>query len=219
MFGQEWWHSPLIPAHGRQRSVDPCEFKSTLVYIISSRQSGIYRKTLSQRAKRKEKSWSEPQSNEWKEFGADPNKIEHHILSLPLKNFFYGLFQTWSHIAALAGFQLIHKAGFKLLILLPSCPQCWDFSFALQHPVLLTTLKSRVSCLSSECQFLTIKHKKLLRDPIETKLYFLELSDTSESVHRIPTNGKHFLIVSRYQLTLFQNAHTNPILQLITLRH
>lgn len=92
MFGQAQWHSPLIPARGRQRSVDPCEFKSTLIYIISSRQSGIYRKTLSQRAKRKEKSWSEPQSNEWKELGADPNKTELHILSLPLKNFFSCLF-------------------------------------------------------------------------------------------------------------------------------
>lgn len=157
MFGQAWWHSPLIPARGRQRSVDPCEFKSTLIYIISSRQSGIYRKTLSQRAKRKEKSWREPQSNEWKELGADPNKTELHILSLPLKNFFSCLFQTWSHIAAHTGFQLINKAGFQLLILLPSCPQCWDFSCASQHPVLLTTLKSLVSCLSFECQTLTIK--------------------------------------------------------------
>jgi hypothetical protein len=33
-----WWYSPLIPAlssRQRQRQVDPCEFKSSLVYIVS----------------------------------------------------------------------------------------------------------------------------------------------------------------------------------------
>ena len=32
-----WWSMPLIPALGRQRQVDLCEFKSNLVYRVSSR--------------------------------------------------------------------------------------------------------------------------------------------------------------------------------------
>ena len=36
--GQWWWqHTPLIPALGRQRQVDFCEFKANLVYKASSR--------------------------------------------------------------------------------------------------------------------------------------------------------------------------------------
>ena len=32
-FGAElWWCTPLIPALGRQRQVDLCEFKASLVY-------------------------------------------------------------------------------------------------------------------------------------------------------------------------------------------
>ena len=27
-----WWHTPLIPALGRQRQVDLCEFEASLVY-------------------------------------------------------------------------------------------------------------------------------------------------------------------------------------------
>ena len=32
-----WWHIPLIPALGRQRQEDLCEFKTSLVYRGSSR--------------------------------------------------------------------------------------------------------------------------------------------------------------------------------------
>ena len=32
-----WWHMPLIPALGRQRQADPCEFQVNLIYRASSR--------------------------------------------------------------------------------------------------------------------------------------------------------------------------------------
>ena len=32
-----WWHTPLILALGRQRQVDLCEFKVSLIYKVSSR--------------------------------------------------------------------------------------------------------------------------------------------------------------------------------------
>ena len=32
-----WWHTPLIPALGKQRQVDLCEFEASLVYRASSR--------------------------------------------------------------------------------------------------------------------------------------------------------------------------------------
>ena len=32
-----WWHTPLIPALGRQRQVDLCEFETSLVYRGSSK--------------------------------------------------------------------------------------------------------------------------------------------------------------------------------------
>ncbi|MDP1142662.1 hypothetical protein, partial [Klebsiella pneumoniae] len=34
---RQWWCTPLIPALGRQRRVDLCEFETSLVYTASSR--------------------------------------------------------------------------------------------------------------------------------------------------------------------------------------
>jgi hypothetical protein len=37
LLGGAWWLRPLIPALGGQRLADFCEFKASLVYIVSSR--------------------------------------------------------------------------------------------------------------------------------------------------------------------------------------
>ena len=37
---QAWWHTPLIPALGRQRQAEPCEIEASLIYIASSRIAG-----------------------------------------------------------------------------------------------------------------------------------------------------------------------------------
>jgi len=42
------WSMPLIPALGRQRQVDLCEFEVSLVYKVSPGQPGLHRETLSQ---------------------------------------------------------------------------------------------------------------------------------------------------------------------------
>ena len=34
---RQWWHIPLIPALGRKRQVDLCEFAASLVYKMNSR--------------------------------------------------------------------------------------------------------------------------------------------------------------------------------------
>ena len=33
----QWWRTPLIPALGRQRLADLCEFKASLIYKMNSR--------------------------------------------------------------------------------------------------------------------------------------------------------------------------------------
>jgi hypothetical protein len=40
-----WWHR--IPVPGRQRQADLCEFKGSMVYIVSSQIARLYSKTLS----------------------------------------------------------------------------------------------------------------------------------------------------------------------------
>ena len=37
MNGQVWWYMPLISTLGRQKQEDTCEFKASLVFIVSSR--------------------------------------------------------------------------------------------------------------------------------------------------------------------------------------
>ena len=37
MSSAEWWCTPLIPALGRQRQADLCEFETTLVYRASTK--------------------------------------------------------------------------------------------------------------------------------------------------------------------------------------
>ena len=39
MAADQWWHTPLIAALGKQRQVDFCEFKASLLYKVSSRTS------------------------------------------------------------------------------------------------------------------------------------------------------------------------------------
>ena len=36
-FSLEWWQTPLMPTFGRQKQADVCEFKTSLVYKVSSR--------------------------------------------------------------------------------------------------------------------------------------------------------------------------------------
>ena len=32
---RQWWHTPLVPALGRQMQTDLCEFEASLVYTVS----------------------------------------------------------------------------------------------------------------------------------------------------------------------------------------
>ena len=34
---RQWWCTPLIPGLGRQLQIDLCEFKASLVYLVSSK--------------------------------------------------------------------------------------------------------------------------------------------------------------------------------------
>jgi hypothetical protein len=34
---QAWWKKPVLPTLRRQRQVDPCKFKTGLIYIKSSK--------------------------------------------------------------------------------------------------------------------------------------------------------------------------------------
>jgi hypothetical protein len=44
-----------MPALGRKRQVDLCEFGTSLVYRVTSRTAGLHRETLSQKKKKKKK--------------------------------------------------------------------------------------------------------------------------------------------------------------------
>jgi hypothetical protein len=47
--GQAYWCMLLITAHRRQKQVDLCEFKASLVYKMSLGQSKLHRETVSQK--------------------------------------------------------------------------------------------------------------------------------------------------------------------------
>ena len=49
------WHMPLIPALGRQRQVELCEFEASLVYRVSSRIARATQRNPVLRKKKKEK--------------------------------------------------------------------------------------------------------------------------------------------------------------------
>jgi hypothetical protein len=49
-----WWQMVLVPALGRQRQMDVCEFDASLFYRVSL-QPGLHRETLSQKPKNKTK--------------------------------------------------------------------------------------------------------------------------------------------------------------------
>jgi hypothetical protein len=53
LLNQVWWYTPLIPAVGRQRQVVLCEFKASLVYLVSSRPVwAAYRDPVSNKTKK-----------------------------------------------------------------------------------------------------------------------------------------------------------------------
>jgi hypothetical protein len=61
------WCVPLIPALGRQRRVDLCEFEASLVFIVSSRTAkAIQRETLSQKSKQANKQTKIGIQEQWK---------------------------------------------------------------------------------------------------------------------------------------------------------
>ena len=61
--GQMWWHTPVIPAFGRQRQVYLCEFKANLGYIGVPGQQGLFREKEKQTNKPKDttkaKTWEQ----------------------------------------------------------------------------------------------------------------------------------------------------------------
>lgn len=46
-----WWHTPLIPSLRKQSQADFCEFKASLVCVVSFRSVRLGRETLSQKIK------------------------------------------------------------------------------------------------------------------------------------------------------------------------
>jgi hypothetical protein len=58
---EQWWGKPLIPALGRQRQRDLCEFKVTLIYKASSRTArDVTRRNQSQKTKTSWAWWLTP---------------------------------------------------------------------------------------------------------------------------------------------------------------
>jgi hypothetical protein len=62
-----WWHGTLIPAPRRQRQVDLCKFKASLVYRVSSRTAkGIHRETLSLKTNKQTNKPQEISADSWR---------------------------------------------------------------------------------------------------------------------------------------------------------
>ena len=66
----QWWHTPLIPALGRPRQADLCEFEASLVYRVSSRtardtQRNPVSKNQNKETKKNKTALSHMQSLEW----------------------------------------------------------------------------------------------------------------------------------------------------------
>lgn len=54
IFGLMWWLWLLNPALGRQKQMDLCEFKASLIYIANSRSVRVHGKTLFKRKQTKQ---------------------------------------------------------------------------------------------------------------------------------------------------------------------
>jgi hypothetical protein len=64
--GQTWWCTPLIPALGRQRQVDLCEFEASLLYKVSYRTARATQKNQKERKKKRKKEKKEVRCFMWR---------------------------------------------------------------------------------------------------------------------------------------------------------
>jgi hypothetical protein len=58
-----WWHVPLIPALGKQKQAELCEFKASLVYRMRSRTAKEHREILTQRKEKTKQNKTKQKSN------------------------------------------------------------------------------------------------------------------------------------------------------------
>ena len=62
----QWYHTPLIPALGRQKLADLCEFEASLVYRSSSRTARATLRNLILKRKKKEQNKKQKKKEERK---------------------------------------------------------------------------------------------------------------------------------------------------------